>query len=570
MRSAARRERSHTDLKRRKKGGRHDDGGGTPRDRHEHGIGVDGRQPAGSGERLPAAAAVTRPVRAARQFPGGGPGGMGGVQQELKLLKQFDADGDKRLKRCGTQSRTRSTSKRKVSRAVDASAAAACRARLRLAPKSRATVRRNSARNVPFYDAGTLRTLFLDFENADWEAEIIAFNNSDVEVPATLEVDGKVYKDVGVHARGMSSFMSVPDGYKHSLNLSIDWIHEAQSVYGYRTLNLLNSHEDPTLLRTVLFMQAAREYVPAPKANFVRVVINGESWGVYRNAEQYNKDLINEWFKTTDGARWKVPGSPGRPRRSRVPRRRSRAVQAHLRDQEQGRSEGVGRARQDDEGAERDAARAARGCPRAAARRRRRAQVPRARGRARQQRRLLGSRQRLQHLSRPHGQVPRLPARRERDICDGHAGRRTGTRRARRAWRARWLWRSASGRIPDASGWSGGPGGRRGGGGRMMGGDANLDVLIGLDDPSKPLRSKLLAVPALRAKYLGYAKTIANRWLDWTVLEPIVTKYHALIAADVKSDTRKLNSFEEFQSGVEDLKAFAARRRAVVLEQASR
>jgi len=104
----------------------------------------------------------------------------------------------------------------------------------------------------------------------------------------------------------------------------------------------------------------------------------------------------------------------------------------------------------------------------------------------------------------------------------------------------------------------------------MMGGDANLDVLIGLDDPSKPLRSKLLAVPALRAKYLGYAKTIANRWLDWTVLEPIVTKYHALIAADVKSDTRKLNSFEEFQSGVEDLKAFAARRRAVVLEQASR
>jgi len=53
--------------------------------------------PPGVAERLPAAAAVTRTVRAARQFPGGGPGGVGGVQQELKLLKQFDADGDKRL-----------------------------------------------------------------------------------------------------------------------------------------------------------------------------------------------------------------------------------------------------------------------------------------------------------------------------------------------------------------------------------------------------------------------------------------------------------------------------------------
>jgi molybdopterin-biosynthesis enzyme MoeA-like protein len=40
-------------------------------------------------------------------------------------------------------------------------------------------------------------------------------------------------------------------------------------------------------------------------------VINGESWGVYVSVQQFNKDFVKEWFETTKGARWKVPGSPG-------------------------------------------------------------------------------------------------------------------------------------------------------------------------------------------------------------------------------------------------------------------
>src|SRR5438128_2647911 len=116
--------------------------------------------------------------------------------------------------------------------------------------------------------------------------------------------------DAGIHFRGASSFFTVGLGRKHSINLSTDWIHKDQRLYGYRTLNLLNSHEDPTFLRSVLYLQAAREYIPAPKANFMRVVINGESWGIYVNAQQFNKDFVKDWFGTTKGARWKVPGSP--------------------------------------------------------------------------------------------------------------------------------------------------------------------------------------------------------------------------------------------------------------------
>src|SRR5262245_43327144 len=49
---------------------------------------------------------------------------------------------------------------------------------------------------------GTLRAIFLEFERDDWEQELAAFWHTDVELPATLTMDGKTYPDVGVSFRG--------------------------------------------------------------------------------------------------------------------------------------------------------------------------------------------------------------------------------------------------------------------------------------------------------------------------------------------------------------------------------
>jgi hypothetical protein len=99
----------------------------------------------------------------------------------------------------------------------------------------------------------------------------------------------------------------------------------------------------------------------------------------------------------------------------------------------------------------------------------------------------------------------------------------------------------------------------------MMEGDPTLDLLVGITDTTKPLRSKLLAVPSLRAKYLEYCRDIATKWLDWNRLGPIATKAHELIASDVRTDTRKLSSTAAFDSSLEQLKTFADERRAYVL-----
>ena len=161
---------------------------------------------------------------------------------------------------------------------------------------------------VPLYAPDALRTVFLEFERSDWEQELEAFWHTDVEVPATLTVDARRYEKIGVSFRGNNSFTAVPPGLKRPLSLTIDFGRK-QDLLGHTSINLLNANQDPTFLRSVLYLDVAREYIPAVKANFVRVVINGESWGLYVNQQTFSKEFVQEAFKTTGGTRWKSPNN---------------------------------------------------------------------------------------------------------------------------------------------------------------------------------------------------------------------------------------------------------------------
>ena len=98
------------------------------------------------------------------------------------------------------------------------------------------------------------------------------------------------------------------------------------------------------------------------------------------------------------------------------------------------------------------------------------------------------------------------------------------------------------------------------------GGGPRLSPLVAIDDPIKPLRSRLLRVPALRERYLGYVRDIATNWLDWTKLEPLVDQYRALIAEEIKADAHGLYGFQGFESGPVSIKRFADERRAFLLQ----
>ena len=433
---------------------------------------------------------------------------------------------------------------------------------------------------TPLYDLGTLRTLFLTFENPDWEAELAAFNNTDVEVPANMIVDGKTYKDVGVHFRGASSFFMVPEKSKRSLNVSLDFVDENQTLLGYKTLNLLNSNGDPTLMRAVLYQQIAREFLPAGYANFVRVVINGENWGVYSSTQQFNKEYLRDHLATTDGARWKVPGSPN-----------GRGGLEYLGDNVAAYKALYDIKSKDTPKAWADFIQMTKVLNTTPPDQLEKALAP-----------LLDIDGALKFLALeialvnsdgywvrasdyniyqdPKGVFHVLPHDTNETFHNGGGPGGRGGGRGPGGGPGRGFPPAGGGMPPGPPGNDGrgmpGPDGRGQFGGRGPGGPGGeggvtLDMFTGIDNPARPLISKLLAVPALKARYAGYVKEIAEKWLDWKTLGPIVAAHRALIEKEVIRDTKKLTTNEAFANGIDgdvgSLKAFADGRRAFLLKQ---
>ncbi len=163
--------------------------------------------------------------------------------------------------------------------------------------------------NRSLYDPTTLRTLFLEFSDRDWEKELGEFARTDIHLPAQVTFDGTVYRDVGVRFRDQTPTPATSEGYKRALDLTLNHAVPGQTLGGQSHLRLLDAGTDPTLLRTALYHQVARQYGPAPKANFVRVVINGENWGIYVSVQPFDENFIKENFNTDIGSRWTV--SPG-------------------------------------------------------------------------------------------------------------------------------------------------------------------------------------------------------------------------------------------------------------------
>jgi spore coat protein CotH len=472
----------------------------------------------------------------------------------------------------------------------------------------------------PLYDTSVLRTLFLDFENKDWEAELQDFHGTDVEVPCLLTVDGKKYPNVGVHFRGMSSYGMVPAGYKRSLDLSMDLVNKKQRLYGYKSLNLLNSHEDASMMQTVLFSHIARKYIPAPKANLVKVVVNGESWGVYQSVQQFDNVFLKENFKTDKGTRWKVSGSPGGAGgleylgeniddykrryeiKSKDDEKAWKALINFCKVLNQTPADKLEEALKpicdvegllwflaldvalincdgywirssdysiylDEKGKfhfgphdMNEAFRPA-GGP---------GFGPGGPG--------MRSVRPGEVLPMPLQDMLQLSEAQRKQLADlqkevdGKLERILNDEQNKQFKKLRERGPGGFGGPggpppggPGGFGPPGGPGGFGPPGGFGGSGGVELDPLIGLNDARKPLRSKVLSVPSLRANYLQKVKTIANEALDWKSLGPVVAQLRKLIDKEVESDTRKLGSYEAFKRMTADESATASRGREIPL-----
>lgn len=169
------------------------------------------------------------------------------------------------------------------------------------------------------YDSSIIRRIDLTFSQSNYWQLMQQNYSSQTEIPATMTVDGVVYDSVGVRFKGETSYTMLPTGSKKtSFNISVDYVHEDQRIMGYKTLNLNNCFEDPSFMREVFYLHQERKHVPAARAAYVELYINGESWGLYPSVQQLNKNFYEEWFQSNDGVNIRAdrpdnaaPGSGG-------------------------------------------------------------------------------------------------------------------------------------------------------------------------------------------------------------------------------------------------------------------
>ncbi len=161
------------------------------------------------------------------------------------------------------------------------------------------------------YDETAIPVLQLKFSQTNWWQQLQTNYQSRTNLPATLTADRVVYESVGVRFRGNTSYQMTGTSQKKSFNIEIDHAIPGQSLMGYETLNLINCAGDATFMREVLYSNTCRQQVPSAKANFVRLEINGENWGIYANIQQLNGEFIREWFLSNDGTRWRAQGDMG-------------------------------------------------------------------------------------------------------------------------------------------------------------------------------------------------------------------------------------------------------------------
>jgi spore coat protein H len=119
-------------------------------------------------------------------------------------------------------------------------------------------------------------------------------------VRATISDGQEVYKDVGIHLKGMGSFQ--PLEKKPSLVVKFDYENPRQRYEGLSKFMLNNASQDGTYLAeymgTSLFRDAG---LPAVRVTHAYVVLNGRDLGPYVVMEPMNKEFLGQHFRSVRG-----------------------------------------------------------------------------------------------------------------------------------------------------------------------------------------------------------------------------------------------------------------------------
>jgi hypothetical protein len=163
------------------------------------------------------------------------------------------------------------------------------------------------------YDPSLFRTISITHT----QASATVFSNlmhlarqygTNVYLPALWMDNGATNQHVGARWKGNTSYTM--GGLRKSVNLEFDYMVTNADLMSYSTVNLNNAAGDETVMREPLYFGVMNQYTPCPQGAMCQLYVNGSLWSVYSLIQQENGQLINQWFPSNDGDRWRAPNNP--------------------------------------------------------------------------------------------------------------------------------------------------------------------------------------------------------------------------------------------------------------------
>lgn len=145
-------------------------------------------------------------------------------------------------------------------------------------------------------------------------------------VSAVVQVEGRTYREVGLHLKGSSgSFRPLDE--KPGLTLDFGRFVPEQRLFGGRRVHLNNGVQDPSYLSERLGSELFRGAgIPTAQTGHAVVALNGRPLGLYVLQEGFTSEFFSRHFSRGDGHCYEMDGAPaespapkGRAPRAPVP-----------------------------------------------------------------------------------------------------------------------------------------------------------------------------------------------------------------------------------------------------------
>lgn len=155
------------------------------------------------------------------------------------------------------------------------------------------------------FDTSYVHTI--DIVMDDWDSFLGTCKNEEYS-DCTVVIDGEVYKNVAIRAKGNTSLTQV-EAYgnnRYSFKIEFDHYDGSNTYHGLDKLCLNNMIQDNTYMKDYLTYQMMAEMgVASPLCSYVNISVNNEAWGLYLAVEGVEESFLRRNYGNDYGELYK-------------------------------------------------------------------------------------------------------------------------------------------------------------------------------------------------------------------------------------------------------------------------